>query len=72
MTKKEKEKTVGSKERLIRLNEVLKRLPIAKSTWWEGVKNGKYPQPVKLGKRITCWRLEEVLELVELGTQIDP
>ena len=53
---------------LIRLDEVLERL-ISKSTWWDGVRTGKYPTPVKLGDRITCWRLEDVLELVDKGAQ---
>lgn len=53
--------------RLIRLTEVLTLLPISKSTWWEGVRQGKYPQPVKLGKRLTCWRLSDVLELTNRG-----
>jgi prophage regulatory protein len=53
--------------RLLRLSEVLQRLPVSKSTWWEGVRTGKYPQPVKLGERITCWRLEDILQLAERG-----
>ena len=53
--------------RLIRLDEVLELLPISKSTWWDGVRTGKYPTPVKLGDRITCWRLEDILELVDKG-----
>ena len=52
---------------LIRLNQVLELIPVAKSTWWEGVRTGKFPQPVKLGDRITCWRLEEILELARKG-----
>ena len=54
-------------DRLIRLREVLQRLPISKSTWWEGVRSGKFPKPVKLGSRLTCWRLSDILELVERG-----
>ena len=56
-------------QRLIRLDEVLELLPISKSTWWDGIRTGKYPTPVKLGDRITCWRLEDVLELVDKGAQ---
>jgi len=56
-------------DRLIRLREVLARLPISKSTWWEGVRSGKFPQPVKLGSRLTCWRLADILELVERGVR---
>ena len=24
-------------------------IPVSRSTWWAGVKSGRYPQPVKLG-----------------------
>lgn len=35
-------------------------IPISKSTWWAGVKSGHYPSPVKLGPRITAWRVEDI------------
>lgn len=53
--------------RLLRLNEVLEVLPVSKSTWWEGVRTGRYPRPVKLGDRITCWRLGDIRELALRG-----
>lgn len=41
-------------------------LPISRSTWWAGVRSGRYPQPTRLlGNRITCWRVEDVLALIE-------
>ena len=39
----------------IRLSTVLKFIPVSKSTWWEGVKSGKFPKAVKLGQRTTAW-----------------
>lgn len=44
----------------VRLHQVLKIIPVGKSTWWAGVKSGRYPQPVKLGKRTTAWRVEDI------------
>jgi predicted DNA-binding transcriptional regulator AlpA len=35
-------------------------LPISKSTWWAGVKSGRYPKPVKISIRCTAWLAEEV------------
>jgi len=55
--------------RLVRLKEVLELIPISKSSWWDGVRTGKYPAPVKLGPRLTCWRLQDILELAETGIQ---
>ena len=41
-------------------------IPIARSTWWAGVKSGRFPQPVRgLGPRITAWRAEDIRELIE-------
>lgn len=48
----------------IRLPEVLKYIPVSKSTWWAGCKTGRYPQPVKLGARITAWRAEDIRLLI--------
>jgi len=53
------------KERLLRLKEVLKRIPVSKSTWWDGVKTGKFPKSIKLGERTTCWRESEILALMQ-------
>lgn len=39
-------------------------IPVSKSTWWLGVKTGRYPQPVKLGPRITAWRVEDIRALI--------
>jgi prophage regulatory protein len=40
-------------------------IPVSKSTWWAGVKSGRFPQPVKLGPRITVWRVEDIRKLIE-------
>ena len=40
-------------------------IPISKSAWWEGVRNGRFPKPIKLGPRTTAWRLADVLRLIE-------
>lgn len=41
-------------------------IPVSKSTWWNGIREGRYPQPVRtLGPRITAWRVEDILALIE-------
>ena len=42
-------------------------LPVCRSTWWNGVKSGRFPQPVKLGVRTTCWRAEDIRKLIDGG-----
>lgn len=40
-------------------------IPVSKSSWWAGVKSSRYPKPVKLGERTTCWRVEDIRALIE-------
>lgn len=50
----------------LRLPQVLSVIPISKSTWWAGVRSGRYPQPTRaLGARITAWRCEDIRALIE-------
>ncbi len=42
-------------------------IPVSKSTWWAGVKSGRIPQPMKLGPRITAWRVEDIRTLIKNG-----
>jgi predicted DNA-binding transcriptional regulator AlpA len=44
---------------------ILGIIPVGKSTWWEGVRSGRFPKPIKLGPRTTAWRVEDVRALVE-------
>ncbi len=39
-------------------------IPVGKSTWWQGVKDGRFPKPVKLGARTTAWRVEDIKALI--------
>lgn len=39
-------------------------IPVGKSSWWAGVKSGKYPQPIKLGKKTTCWNVVDIRKLI--------
>lgn len=38
--------------------------PVGKSSWWQGVKTGRYPAPLKLGPRMTAWRVEDIRRLI--------
>jgi prophage regulatory protein len=57
---------------LLRLSAILAPngpIPISKSAWWAGVAAGRFPRPIKLGPRITCWRVEDIRKLIELGLE---
>ena len=48
----------------LRLTQILKIIPVGKTTWWNGVKSGRFPKPVKLGVRITAWKAEDIKNLI--------
>jgi prophage regulatory protein len=39
-------------------------IPVKKSCWWAGVKAGRFPKPVKLGPRVTAWKVEDIRALI--------
>ncbi|MBM2295111.1 AlpA family phage regulatory protein [Sulfitobacter pseudonitzschiae] len=43
--------------------------PLSISSWWAGVRSGLYPQPVKLGPRLTAWRAEDLEHLAQNGIE---
>lgn len=49
----------------LRLSQVLTAFPVSKSTWWSGVKSGRYPTGYKLSQRVTAWRVEDIRALIE-------
>lgn len=49
----------------VRLPQILACIPVCESAWREGCRTGRYPKPVKLGPRITAWRVEDIKALIE-------
>ena len=48
----------------VRLKQILTVIPIGKTCWWEGVKTGRFPKPVKLTERCTAWKAEDIHGLI--------
>ena len=49
----------------VRLPQILSLIPISRSAWWAGVREGKFPQGIKLGSKTTVWRAEDIRNLIE-------
>jgi prophage regulatory protein len=49
---------------LLRLPEVLKRVPVSRSHWWAGVASGRFPAPVRLSVRCVAWRASSIRALI--------
>lgn len=50
---------------LWRLPTVLRHVPVSRSGWWAGVRDGRYPQPVRLSARCVAWRASDIRSLIE-------
>ena len=46
--------------RVLRLDEVVARVGLSKSTLWRYIKDGYFPKPIKLGPRATGWIEQEI------------
>lgn len=59
--------------RLIRLDEVIGSrkkiipgiIPMSRSSWYEGIRAGRYPAPIKLSERSVAWRSVDIDALIE-------
>lgn len=52
----------------VRLSQILAPkgpIPVSKSTWWLGVKDGRFPKSYKLGPRTTVWKVEDIRAMFE-------
>lgn len=39
-------------------------IPVGPTTWWNGIREGRYPQGVKISARRTAWRAEDIQNLL--------
>jgi len=49
----------------MRLQTVLNLIPISKTSFYAGVREGLYPAPIKIGKRTSVWRVSDIHQLIE-------
>ena len=49
----------------VRLPQILSLIPISRSAWWAGIREGKFPQGIKLGSKTTVWRAEDIRALIK-------
>jgi prophage regulatory protein len=49
----------------LRLLQVLQIIPVSKSTWWAGIREGIYPKPIKLSERTSAWLKSDIDALCE-------
>lgn len=52
-------------EKLLRRPEVEARTGLSRSTIYDWIKRGEFPQPVRLGTRLVAWRESDVTAWLE-------
>jgi prophage regulatory protein len=52
------------REGFVRLPQILAVFPVSASTWWRGVKSGRYPRGVKLSPFCTAWPAQDIHDLL--------
>lgn len=60
--------SIFPKSGFVRLSQILAPkgpIPVSKSTWWAGVKTGRFPKSHKLGPQTTVWKAEDIRALYE-------
>ena len=48
----------------LRLNDVLRIIPVSKTTWYNGIRSGRFPKGIRLSQNIVVWRVEDIKNLV--------
>lgn len=52
---------------LLRVSQIIHPsgpIPVSRSTWWQWVAEGKAPQPIRLGSRVTAWRAADIAQFL--------
>lgn len=56
----------------LRLAQVLRFIPIGRSSWYAGIKDGRYPRPIRIGPKTAVYRAEDIRQLLaELDKQAE-
>ena len=48
----------------IRIKQVFAVFPVSRTAWYDGIKKGIYPAPVKLSERTAAWKVSDIRALL--------
>ena len=66
MTKKTITEPADLNYALYRIEAVLKLIPISRASFYNGIRGGKYPPPIKIGPRTSVWRARQIHALIDM------
>ncbi|WP_425429284.1 helix-turn-helix transcriptional regulator [Citreimonas salinaria] len=67
------EDLVRQREVLVRLPQIIGDggiLPVSRTTFYSLIAQGKLPEPIKLGPRISCWRLADIEKFIDEAEEV--
>ena len=53
----------------LRLNQVLQFIPIGKTAWYAGIKEGRFPKPIQHSARTAVYRAQDIAALIDKISQ---
>lgn len=53
----------------LRLKQVLQFIPVGKTAWYNGVKEGRFPKPIQLSARTVVYRAQDIADLIDRISQ---
>lgn len=54
---------------LIRINEVIRIIPLSKSNIYSMIKTGAFPKPINIGGRSVAWNRKDIKQWIEQKIQ---
>ena len=53
----------------LRLKQVLQFIPVGKTAWYAGIKEGRFPKPIQLSARTAVYRAQDIAALIDKISQ---
>lgn len=49
----------------LRIRDVLRLIPVSRSTWYAGIEAGRFPRQVRILGNVVAWRVSDIQALIE-------
>lgn len=64
----DKQRSTSAPDRLMRLPEVMQTIGRSRTSIYYDVKEGRFPEPLKIGRRAIAWRESDIRDWIESRT----
>lgn len=53
-----------SPERFLRFKQIPERFPVSRTEWYRGVREGRFPQGIRISKNVVVWKESDIDALI--------